>query len=68
MGFETVVLTKVADVLGTDNQASFSYGTLFVECTEEESRKVFARLSKDMFGKVLVSKGKTSPEYAFDFI
>lgn len=68
MGFETVVLTKVADVLGTDNQASFAYGTLFVECTEDEARKVFHRLSKDMFGKVQVSKSERSPEYAFDFV
>jgi hypothetical protein len=67
MGFETVVLKKVEDVLGTDNAAQFCYGSLFVECTEDEARKVFHRLSKDMFGKVLVSKAKTSPEYVFDF-
>ena len=69
MGFETVVLTKVANVLGTDNQASFSYGTLFVDCTEPEARKVFHKLSKDFgLGKVQISKSDKSPEYAFDFV
>jgi hypothetical protein len=69
MGFETVVLTKVSDVLGTDNQASFAYGTLFVECTEAEARKVFHRLSKDFgLGKVQISKSERSPEFAFDFV
>jgi hypothetical protein len=67
MGFETVVLTKVADVLGTDKQASFTCGTLFVECTEDEARKVFHRLSKSYgLGKVQVSK--TPAEFAFDFV
>jgi hypothetical protein len=69
MGFETVVLTKVADVLGTDNAAQFMYGSLFVECSEDEARKVFHRLSKDYgLGKVKISKSERSPEYAFDFV
>jgi len=68
MGFESVVLNKVADELGTDAKASFTYGTLFVNCTEAEAGKVFARLTRDMFGKVQVSKSPRSPEYAFDFV
>jgi hypothetical protein len=67
MGFETVVLNKVADVLGTDNAAQFAYGSLFVECSEDEARAIFHRLTKDYgFGKVRVSK--TPAEFAFDFV
>ena len=69
MGFEKTVLTKVADVLGTDQSAEFSFGTLFVTCTEAEARRVFHRLCHD-FGVdlVQVSKSERSPEYAFDFM
>ena len=67
MGFETVVLNKVAKVLGDDKSASFEYGTLFVNCEESEARKVFHTLSKDYgLGKVRVSK--TPLEFAFDFV
>lgn len=67
MGFETVVLGKVANVLDSDNKAAFEYGTLFVNCTEDEARKVFHKLCKDYgLGKVKVSK--TPAEYAFDFV
>lgn len=67
MGFETTVLNKIANVLGVDNKAAFEYGTLFVNCTEDEARKVFHKLSKDFgLGKVQVSK--TPAEYAFDFV
>jgi hypothetical protein len=67
MSFEKSVLAKVSDVLGSNNQASFAYGTLFVACTEIQARKIFHRLSKDMFGQVQISKSEASPEYAFDF-
>jgi len=67
MGFETAVLNKVASVLGKDHQASFSYGTLFVECNETEARQVFHKLSRDYgLGRVQISK--TPAEYAFDFV
>jgi len=66
MGFETTVLNKVSNVLG-DNKAAFEYGTLFVNCTEDEARKVFHKLSKDFgLGKVRVSR--TPAEFAFDFV
>lgn len=69
MGLEKDVLAKVATVLGTDNVATFQYGTLFVECTENEARQVFHKLSKDYgLGKVQISKSERSPEYAFDFV
>ena len=69
MGFEKTVLTKVADVLGTDQSAEFTFGTLFVTCNETEARRVFHRLSRDIgLGKVQISKSERSPEYAFDFV
>jgi hypothetical protein len=68
MGFETVVLKKVEDVLGDSNCAEFAYGSLFVSCTENEARSVFHRLSKDYgFGKVRVSR-TFGNEFAFDFV
>jgi hypothetical protein len=66
MKFEAAVLRKVADILGNDTSASFDYGTLFVKCSEEDSRAIFARLMKDYNNRVEVNK--TPAEYAFDFI
>lgn len=67
MGFEKVVLDKVANVLGEDRKASFTAGTLFVDCNEDQARKVFHKLSKDYgLGKVQICK--TPAEYAFDFV
>ena len=68
MGFETVVLDKVAKVIKSDNMASFFCGTLSVICTEAEARKVFHKLSKDYgLGKVQISKDG-SYGYLFDFV
>ena len=43
MGFETVVLEKVAEVLKQDNVAEFFCGSLSVICTEAEARRRSAR-------------------------
>ena len=68
MGFETVVLNKVAEVLKSDNAASFFCGSLSVICTEAEARKVFHKLSKDYgVGKVQISRDG-SYGYLFDFV
>lgn len=68
MGFETVVLDKVAKVLKSDNAASFFSGTLSVICTEAEARKIFHKLTKDYgSGKVQISKDG-SYGYLFDFV
>lgn len=64
MGFEAVVLDRVANVLGTDNKADFAYGTLFVDCNAEEADKIKASLSK--ITKVSVTR--TPAEYVFDFV
>ena len=47
MAFEKIVLDKVAKLLKDDNRALFICGTLFVECSEVEARKLFRKLSKD---------------------
>ena len=68
MGFETVVLDKVATVLKSDNRAEFFCGTLSVICNEAEARKIYHRLSKDHgLGKVQISKDG-SYGYNFDFV
>jgi hydrogenase maturation factor len=66
MGFETVVLEKVAKVLGADNAASFAYGTLFVMALPEDADKVFQMLSADY--KNRVEMNACGPEFAYDFI
>jgi hypothetical protein len=67
MGFETVVLAKVAKVLKSDNQASFVCGTLFVEAEERDARRVFSMLCKEYDFKVSPSK-VSDTEFAYDFI
>ena len=66
MGFETVVLDKVAKVLKSDNRAEFFCGTLSVICNEAEARKIYHRLTKDQY-KVQVSLDG-SYGYLFDFV
>lgn len=66
MGFETVVLSKVAEVLGTDNRASFTCGTLFVDAPEKDARRVFSMLCREYNFKVKPSK--VGNEFAYDFI
>ena len=65
MGFEKIVLDKVAKVLKQDRQAYFVNGTLFVVASEPEARQVFSKLFKDYNGKVEVSL--VGHEYAFDW-
>lgn len=68
MGFETVVLEKVAEVLKSDNAASFFCGSLSLICTEAQARKVFHKLSKDYgVGKVQISRDG-SYGYIIDFV
>jgi len=67
MGFETVVLDKVANIIGSEKCAHFFCGTLFVECDENQARKVFHKLSKEQgVGRVQISQVGT--EYAYDFV
>jgi len=66
MGFEKVILEKVAEVLKSDKQAGFFCGTLSVICDEAEARKIQRRLIKDRY-KVEVNPDG-SYGYLFDFV
>ena len=68
MGFETVVLDKVAAVLGTDSKAEFFNGTLFVEAEEKDARRVFTMLRSDSIPLYNVLMSKAGDQYAYDFI
>ena len=62
MGFEKVVLDKVAKVLKDEHAASFFCGSLSVICTEAESRKIYHKLTKDQY------KVQVSPDGSYGFI
>ena len=66
MGFEKVVLDKVAKVLKDEHAASFFCGSLSVICTEVQARKIYHKLTKDQY-KVQVSPDG-SYGYIFDFV
>lgn len=66
MGFETVVLENVAEVLERDNAASFAYGTMFVDCTAREAAQLETMFNELMGASVIVTPGAT--EYSFDFV
>jgi len=66
MGFEKVVLDKVATVLKQERQAYFAYGTLFVQAEEKDARRVFSMLCREYNFKV--SPSKVGNEFAYDFI
>ena len=66
MGFENVVLDKVAKVLGVDHAATFEFGTLFVMALPEDADKVFQMLSGDYPNRVEMNA--CAGEFAYDFI
>jgi hypothetical protein len=66
MGFEKIVLDKVAKVLGQDRQAYFKNGTLFVCAAEPDARRVFSVLFKDYNQRVRPSR-VGDDEFAYDF-
>ena len=66
MGFEKIVLAKVAKVLGQDGLASFTQGTLFVCAPEADARRVFSMLFRDYNQRVHISL--VGCEFAFDFV
>ena len=67
MGFETVVLDKVAKIVKSDNLASFFCGTLSVVCTAAEANRIAKKLSKDLGTKIQISQDG-SYGYLFDFV
>jgi hypothetical protein len=66
MGFEKVILEKVAEVLKSDNQATFFCGSLSVICNQADARKIQRRLTQDRY-KVEMNKDG-SYGYIFDFV
>ena len=66
MGFEKIVLDKVAKVLEQDRQAYFVNGTLFVLASEPDARRVFSKLFRDYYDMVEVSL--VGGEFAFDWV
>ena len=73
MSFEKSVLAVVTKVLKSDNQASFTFGSLFVVCTAREAAKVETALNKMLKGGIIVTgqgpiaQGQVG-EFSFDFI
>jgi hypothetical protein len=66
MGFEKIVLDKVARVLKQDRQAYFCNGTLFVTAPESDARRVFSMLCQEYNWKVQPSR-VSEEEFAYDF-
>lgn len=67
MGFETVVLEKVAKVVKADNLAEFFCGTLSVVCTAAEANRIAKKLTKELNTKIQISQDG-SYGYLFDFV
>ena len=69
MGLEKDVLSKVAKVLKNDNNASFTCGSLFVNCTPKEAAKIETVLLKATNGGIIVTaQSLDTNEFSFDFI
>jgi hypothetical protein len=66
MGFEKVVLAEVAKVVKADNKASFTNGTLFVECSVPEAVKIETALLKIVNCGIILSR--VGDESAYDFV
>jgi hypothetical protein len=67
MGFETVVLEKVAEVLKRDNLAGFFCGSLSVVCTAAEVNRIAKKLTKELNTRVEISEDG-SYGYVIDFV
>jgi hypothetical protein len=67
MGFEKIVLEKVAEIVKRDNAAGFFYGTLSVICTAAEANRIAKKLSDDLGTKIQISQDG-SCGYLFDFV
>jgi hypothetical protein len=70
MGFETVVLEKVAKIVKRDNAAGFFCGSLSVICDQSDAKKILRKLNKDYDNKVEMSPDGPDGSYGyiFDFV
>lgn len=66
MGLEKTVLAEVAKVLKCDKKASFTCGTLFVECSVKEAVKIETALLKILGCGIILSR--VGDESSFDFV
>lgn len=66
MSFEKCVLVAVAKVLKSDNKASFTNGSLFVECSVKEAVKIETALLKILSCGIILSR--VGDESSFDFV
>lgn len=66
MGFEKTVLVEVAKVLKEDRKASFTNGTLFVECSIADAVKIETALLKVVNCGICLSR--VGEETAYDFV
>jgi hypothetical protein len=67
MGFEKVVLEKVATIVKRDNAADFFCGSLSVICNQSDAKKILRKLNEDYDNKVEMSPDG-SYGYIFDFV
>ena len=67
MGFETVVLNKVSEVVKNDRMAEFFCGTLSVVCTAAEANRIARKLTKELNIGIQISPDG-SYGYLFDFV
>jgi aminopeptidase-like protein len=65
MSFEKTVLVEVAKIVA-DKKASFTNGTLFVECSIAEAVKIETALLKNVKCGIILSR--VGDESAYDFV
>ncbi len=66
MGFETVVLHQVAEVIQEERKACFFNGSLFVECGADQADKVLSMLQETTDHKV--QQSQFGDEFVYDFV
>lgn len=66
MGFEKVVLNEVVEVLGEDVNASFTCGTLFVECSTRDAVRLETALLEKLSCGIILSR--VGNESSYDFV
>lgn len=67
MGFETKVLSIVADILENDRSADFYSGSMFVDCTASQAAKIETKLLEVLSCGIIVSPNPFN-KFAFDFV
>ena len=68
MGFETVVLNVVAEVLDNPSKAGFSNGTLFVWCDHHDIERIVRALTDVIHPRMQTTYNDRTGEYSIDFI